>query len=58
MYVAMCVSVSLFDVMLQATTKQLAKAAEYHTLATLKVILDWLRSNSDDLSRPILKNAS
>jgi len=46
------VAVSLFDILLQSTLKQDTKISEYPTLAALKVIFDWLRSEPDLLSDP------
>jgi len=46
------VVVSLFDVLLQSTLKQDAKMSECPTLAALKVLFDWLRSEPDLLSDP------
>ena len=55
-YVHKCLSVnvvvSLFDVLLQSTLKQDTKMSESPTLAALKVIFDWLRSEPDLLSDP------
>ena len=44
------VTVSLFDVLLQSTLKQDAKISECPTLAAVKVVFDWLRSEPDLLS--------
>jgi len=49
-YVPVNVAVSLFDVLLQSTLKQDTKMSECPTLAALKVVFDWLRSEPDLLS--------
>jgi len=46
------VTVSLFDVLLQLTPKQDTKMRDSPTLAALKVMFDWLRSEPDLLSDP------
>jgi len=46
------VAVSLFDILLQSTLKQDTKMSDCPTLAALKVIFDWLRSEPDLLSDP------
>ena len=48
----MNVAVSLFDILLQSTLKQDSKMSECPTLAALKVVFDWLRSETDLLSDP------
>ena len=47
--------VSLLEIMVHHTPKQETKAKEYHTLPALKVLLDWLRTDSQLLSTPELR---
>ena len=51
-------TVSMFDGMLQSTPKQEVKAKEYHTLPVIKVILDWLLSETELLSHATFKKHS
>ena len=55
---AVNVVVSLFDVLLQSTPKQESKRRDCPTLAALKVIFDWLRSDPDLLSDPLFNSFS
>jgi tetratricopeptide (TPR) repeat protein len=51
-------TVSVFEALLQATPKHESKAKESPTLAALKVIFDWLRSEPDVLSDPTFERAT
>ena len=51
-------TVSLLDSLLHYTPKQEAKARDYHTLPALKILLDWLHTESELFNRPVFKNTS
>jgi len=52
------VVVSLFDVLLKSTLSQETKMCDSPTLAALKVVFDWLRSEPDLLSEPAFNSFS
>ena len=52
------VAVSMFDGMIQSTPKQEVKAKEFHTLPVVKIILDWLLSETDLLTHAVFKKHS
>ena len=52
------VAVSMFDGMIQSTPKQEVKAKEFHTLPVIKIILDWLLSETDLLTHAVFKKHS
>ena len=54
----MIIVVSLFDILLQSMPKQDTKLRDCPTLAALKVIFDWLRSEPDLLSDPAFNSFS
>lgn len=49
--------VSTFEVLLQSTPKDESKTKAFHTLAPIKVLLDWLHTDLDFLSYPSFKNS-
>ncbi|XP_046330232.2 nonsense-mediated mRNA decay factor SMG7-like isoform X2 [Haliotis rufescens] len=51
-------TLSVLDVLLQATPKQEQKAREFFTLTPIKVLLDWLHLNPHALRKPQLTESS
>lgn len=51
-------AVSMFEVLLQSTPKDESKARDCHTLAPIKVLLDWLHTDPDSMSNPAFKTSS